>query len=82
VHYQEEFLEKLVQGHKDNQKKAKEVFEARKEAILRDGLDKHLLPEERLAPPPGYEEALSQNVHPAEVTAGEEAGPSTSTSSS
>jgi hypothetical protein len=73
VHYQEEYLEKLIQGHKENQKMAKEYFEARKEAILRDGLDKHLLPEERLTPPV---EALTTNVHPAE-----EAGPSSSSSS-
>lgn len=52
VHYQEEYLEKLIQGYHENQKKAKEYFEMRKEAVMRDGIDKHLLPEEKIAPPP------------------------------
>lgn len=68
VHYQEEFLENMVQGYMENHKKARALFEERKEAVMRDGLDKHLLPEERLAP-------LLENVHPAE-----QAGPSTSSS--
>jgi hypothetical protein len=41
-----------MKGHVENQRKAKELFELRKEDVKRDGLDKHLLPDERLPPPP------------------------------
>lgn len=50
-HYSESFLEDLITGYQKNQIDAKRVFEERKAAVMRDGLDKHLLPEERIAPP-------------------------------
>jgi hypothetical protein len=55
VNYQENFLNDLVRGHYENQKKAKQVFEERKHQVMMDGLDKHLLPEERIAPPAGID---------------------------
>ncbi|AGE49362.1 hypothetical protein ATCVCan0610SP_054L [Acanthocystis turfacea Chlorella virus Can0610SP] len=50
--YQETFLNELMQGYAESQQQAKEMFNDRKERVMRDGLDKHLLPEERLPPPP------------------------------
>jgi hypothetical protein len=52
VEYQEKYLQDLMKGYKDSQLKAKEVFQDRTQAIKKDGLDPHLLPEERL-PEPG-----------------------------
>jgi hypothetical protein len=49
--YQETFLNELMQGYAESQQQAKEMFNERKERVMRDGLDKHLLPEERLPPP-------------------------------
>jgi hypothetical protein len=51
--YQETFLSELMQGYAESQEAAKEMFNDRKARVMRDGLDKHLLPEERLPPPPG-----------------------------
>jgi hypothetical protein len=54
IKYQEnqKYLEDLVVGHRKNQEQAKMFFEERKAAVMKEGLDKHLLPEERLPPPP------------------------------
>jgi hypothetical protein len=52
VHYQEQFLEDLIRGHHDNAKKARRMFEERKEKVMVEGLDKHLLPDERIPRPP------------------------------
>lgn len=51
VEYQETYLNNLVRGHYENQRRAKQIFEERKQQILMDGLDKHLLPEERVQKP-------------------------------
>jgi hypothetical protein len=51
--YQETFLNELMQGYAESQRSAKEVFADRKTAVMKDGLDAHLLPEERLPPPTG-----------------------------
>lgn len=50
--YQDEKLNQIIRGHMDNQRKAKELYEIRKEDVKRDGIDKHLSPEERLPRPP------------------------------
>lgn len=50
VVYRDQLLNDLIQGHVRNQKQAKAVFEQRKQAILAEGLDAHLLPEERIVP--------------------------------
>ena len=52
AHYQEEYLEGLLQGYHKNQTEARKLFEQRKLEVMRDGLDKHLAPDERHAPPP------------------------------
>lgn len=49
--YQEHFLQELMSGYAESQRSAKEVFADRKAKVMRDGLDAHLLPEERLPPP-------------------------------
>ena len=49
--YQETFLNDLMQGYAESQRSAKEVFADRKEKVMKDGLDAHLLPEERLPAP-------------------------------
>lgn len=49
--YQEDFLNNLIKGYKDNQAAAKQHFQERTEMVRRDGLDAHLEPHERLPPP-------------------------------
>ena len=49
--YQEEFLQNMVKGYHENQALAKQHFLERKQAVMEDGLDKNLTPEERLPPP-------------------------------
>lgn len=49
--YQEEFLQNLMEGYAASQAQAKQFFEERKQKVMRDGVDAHLLPEERLPPP-------------------------------
>jgi hypothetical protein len=49
--YQEEFLQTMVKGYHENQSLAKQHFLERKQAVMEEGLDKHLTPEERLPPP-------------------------------
>jgi hypothetical protein len=49
--YQETFLNELMQGYAESQRSAKEVFADRKEKVMKEGLDAHLLPEERLPKP-------------------------------
>jgi Family of unknown function (DUF5832) len=49
--YGEPFLNELVKGWRENQIFAKQHFEERKQAVMRDGLDKHLTAEERLPAP-------------------------------
>lgn len=51
VQYQEQYLNNLMKGYKENQEKCKELFKERTEAIKKDGLDKHLLPEEIIERP-------------------------------
>jgi len=50
--YQEKYLNELMKGHMENQKRAKTFFEERKSSVMLDGLDKHLDPSERLSKPP------------------------------
>lgn len=49
--YAEEYLNNLMKSYRDNQDMARQHFEQRKTDILKDGLDKHLLPHERLSKP-------------------------------
>lgn len=51
--YQEQFLQELMSGYAESQRSAKEIFNERKEKVMKDGLDAHLSPEERIAPPTG-----------------------------
>jgi hypothetical protein len=51
--YQETFLNDLMQGYAASQQSAKEVFADRKAKVMKEGLDAHLLPEERLPHPSG-----------------------------
>lgn len=50
--YGDEYLNELVTGYHENQAAAKVHFAERKKSIMAEGLDKHLLPSERLPPPP------------------------------
>ena len=64
--YGEKFLNELITEHKDNQIEAKAHFEQRKMDVQRDGIDKHLLPEEKLPPPIDAKytlDALQESVH-------------------
>jgi hypothetical protein len=67
VEYQEEYLQKLVRGYYENQSLAKQHFEERKASVMLEGLDKNLLPHERIA---------RIDEDPAEDTGAEGAGPS------
>ena len=46
---QEEFLNNMMKEYKKSQEAARVSFEERKRAVMADGLDKHLLPHERVA---------------------------------
>lgn len=46
--YQEDFLNDLIKGYRQNQELAKQHFLERKDAVKSEGLDKHLLDHERL----------------------------------
>lgn len=50
--YQEELLNGLLKGYRQNQLLAKQHFEERKASVMQEGLEKNLLPHERIAPPP------------------------------
>jgi hypothetical protein len=56
VQYQEKYLQDLMQGYRESQAKAKEVFQQRNEAVKKDGVDAHLLPDEVLPPPPAAQD--------------------------
>ena len=49
--YQEDYLNSLIKGYRENQEAAKNMFNERKEAVMRDGLDQHLTPDERIPQP-------------------------------
>ena len=52
-HYSEKYLNDMVKGYKETQLDAKQHFAERKANILRDGLDAHLEPHEKLPQPEG-----------------------------
>ncbi|AGE55516.1 hypothetical protein ATCVMN08101_049L [Acanthocystis turfacea Chlorella virus MN0810.1] len=70
--YQETFLNELMQGYAESQQQAKEMFNDRKEKVMRDGLDKHLLPEERLPPPPANALPAPEKLPKLEIGTAEE----------
>lgn len=47
----QKYLEDLIGGYRKNQELAKQHFEERKAAVIKEGLDKHLSEEERLPAP-------------------------------
>ena len=49
--YQEQFLQDLMTGYADSQRSAKEIFNDRKEKVMKDGLDAHLTDKERIPHP-------------------------------
>lgn len=69
--YQEDTLNNLVKGYRENQVQAKHMFEERKRQVLEDGLDKHLLPHERTPLPPGGEASGSGSGETADEPAAE-----------
>lgn len=56
--YSDEFLDRMMTGYAENQLEARQMFEQRKRAVMKEGLDKNLLPEERL-PKPDAEQLLA-----------------------
>jgi hypothetical protein len=50
--YNESYLNTLLKGYKESQLAAKQHFAERKRAVMEQGLDANLLPEERLPAPP------------------------------
>ena len=51
--YQEQFLQDLMTGYAESQRSAKEIFNDRKEKVMKDGLDAHLAENEKIPPPTG-----------------------------
>lgn len=49
--YSDKFLNDLMKGYKESQLAAKQHFAERKRAVIEEGLDSALTPEERLPPP-------------------------------
>jgi hypothetical protein len=84
--YQEQFLQELMSGYAESQRSAKEVSADRKAKVMKDGLDAHLLPEERLPPPkeplpePEKLPKLTTVIEDAPATEGTEEESSTSVS--
>ena len=77
--YQEEYLQNLIKGYKENQLLAKQHFQERKQLVMEEGLDKHLLPHERLPrPEPIVEETTTATADTPEQDATTSEGPSTS----
>jgi len=71
--YQEEFLNTLIKGYRENQALAKQHFMERKEAVKAEGVDKHLLDHERLPPPPdGVDRAMFDGEDPLMARKGKE----------
>ena len=71
--FQEEYLQNLIHGYKENQLLAKQHFEERKQLVMEEGLDKHLLPHERLPRPEPIVEVEEESTA--------DDGPSTSSTS-
>jgi hypothetical protein len=61
INYQEEALDGIIKGYFEQMQKQKVVFNERKEAVMKDGLDAHLLPGERVLPPPGVSQAIVEH---------------------
>lgn len=62
--YQESFLNDLIKGYRENQALARQHFLERKDAVKKEGLDKHLLDDERLNPPAEEVKALFEAADP------------------
>lgn len=58
--FQEKFLQEMMKGYAESQRAAKEHFEERKRKVMEEGLDKHLLPHERIPPPQITEDGEDQ----------------------
>lgn len=60
--FQEQFLQDMMKGYADSQRAAKEHFEERKRKVMEEGLDKHLLPHERIPKPDGDDDQPSSSA--------------------
>jgi len=49
--YQEQFLQDLMSGYAESQRSAKEIFNERKQKVMKEGLDANLTDAEKIAPP-------------------------------
>ena len=74
--FQEQYLQNLVSSYHENQLAAKQHFEERKQAVMLEGLDKNLLPEERIPKPVPQIEELGADAGPSADAAADAAGPS------
>lgn len=50
--YNDAYLQELVSGYHQSQEQARVEFNSRKQSVMADGLDAHLLPSERMPAPP------------------------------
>lgn len=55
IKYQEQYLNDMLQGHRESQLQVKQLFEERKRAMMERGLDANLTNEEKLPAPKGDE---------------------------
>ena len=51
IYLLDKFLQDMMSGYAESQRAAKTQFDDRKKLVMTEGLDKHLLPAERIAPP-------------------------------
>ena len=66
--YAEGYLNDLFNGYRENQVLARQHFEERKRGVQQDGLDQHLLPDERQPEPPHATEMANSASAEAEPT--------------
>lgn len=69
IHYQEPYLEELMQGYRKNKLERTEVFNERTDLVKKEGLDKHLLPDEKLPPPAEFPTKVLESADPHPSTA-------------
>ena len=77
--YAEDFLNTMHKSYMENQQERKKIFGARKEKIMKEGLDKHLLPDEVITRPDGSDVAGPSSSNVAGPSSSDVAGPSTAT---
>lgn len=64
VDYSEEKLNSIIQDYEKNRQGAEQLFNMRKEEVMRDGLDAHLTPDEKIPEPPNCPDDVLLALNP------------------